>query len=168
MCWTGKIKDHIKCVDVDVKVFKIVGMDNGKMVPYFQSSLMPEGYEVGKRYHTTLSVSDIQDDSETVHVFSGFHSYHCGNYLAEFRKRQIYIGPLPFSTGFATTYTLDGVLMQCTIPKGSELFMNQYGEVVSNEIIVDGIWRPNLFQRLTMRLFNSAYRAETVKPMITS
>lgn len=128
---------------------------------------MPEGYEVGKRYNTTLSVSDIQEDSETVHVFSGFHSYHCSNYLAEFTKRYVYIGPLPFSEGIATTYSTDGALMQCTIPKGAELFMNRYGDVVSNEIVVDGIWRPSLFQRLTMRLFNAAYRAETIKPVIT-
>lgn len=167
MCWTGKIQDHIKCVDVDVKVFKIVGMDNGKIVPYFQSSLMPEGYEVGKRYNTMLSMSDISDDSGTVHVYSGFHSYHCSHHLAEFTKRYVYIGPLPYSQGIAVNYGIDGALMQCTIPKGAELFMNQYGEVVSNEIVVDGIWRPSLFQRLTMRLFNAAYRAETVKPMIT-
>lgn len=167
MCWTGNKQDHIKCLEFDVKVFKIVGVDNGKIVPYFQASLMPEGYEVGKRYHTTLSMSDIQDDSDTVHVYSGFHSYHCSHYLAEFTKRYVYIGPLPYSLGDAVTYGIDCVLMQCTIPKGSELFMNRYGEVVSNEIVVDGIWRPSRFQRLTMRLFNAAYRAETVKPVIT-
>lgn len=167
MCWTGKIQDHIKCVDVDVKVFKIVHMDKGKILPFFQSSVMPEGYEVGKRYNTTLSVSDIQDDSDTVHVFSGFHSYHCSNYLAEFTKRQIYIGPLPFSEGMGTVYSNDGALMQCTIPRGAELYINRYGDVVSNEIVVDGIWRPSPLQRLTMRLFNAAYRAETIKPVIT-
>lgn len=166
MCWTGKIQDHIKCVDVDVKVFKIVRMDKGKILPYFQASLMPEGYEVGKRYNTMLSMSDIQDD-KTVAVFSGFHSYHCSNCLAVFNKRLVYIGPLPFSEGFATTYYYDCAVMQCTIPKGAELFINRYGDVVSNEIVVDGIWRPSRLQRLTMRLFNSAYRAETVKPMIT-
>lgn len=167
MCWTGKIKDHIKCVDVDVNVFKIVGMDNGKILPYFQASLMPEGYEVGKRYQTTLSIHDIQDSSDLVNVFSGFHSYHCSHYLAEFTKRYVYIGPLPYSPGTAVTYGIDGAVMQCTIPKGAELFMNQFGEVVSNEIVVDGIWRPSRLQRLTMRLLNAAYRAETVKPMIT-
>jgi hypothetical protein len=167
MCWTGKIKDHIKCVDVDVKVFKIVRMDKGKILPYFQASLMSEGYEVGKRYQTMLSMSDIRDDSDTVHVNSGFHSYHCSNYLAEFTKRLVYIGPLPFSLGFATTYSGDCAVMQCTIPRGAELFINRYGDVVSNEIVVDGIWRPSRLQRLTMRLLNAAYRAETVKPMIT-
>lgn len=167
MCWIGNIQDHIKCVEFDVKVFKIVGIDDGKIIPYFQASLMPEGYEVGKRYQTTLSMSDIRDDSDTVHVYSGFHSYHCSHYLAEFTKILVYIGPLPYSLGVAVTYPNDCVVMQCTIPKGSELFMNRYGEVVSNEIVVDGIWRPSLFQRLTMRLFNAAYRAETVKPMIT-
>lgn len=167
MCWTGKIQDHIKCVDVDVKVFKIVRMDNGKILPYFQASLMPEGYEVGKRYQTTLSMSDNRDDSGIVQVYSGFHSYHCSDCLAVFTKRRVYIGPLPFSEGMAVVYSTDGVLMQCTIPKGAELFINRYGDVVSNEIVVDGIWRPSLFQRLTMRLFNSAYRAETFKPMIT-
>ena len=167
MCWTGNKQDHIKCLEFDVKVFKIVGVDNGKIVPYFQASLMPEGYEVGKRYHTTLSIHDIQDSSDIVNVFSGFHSYHCSHYLAEFTKRYVYIGPLPFSEGIATTYSTDCVVMQCTIPQGAELFMNRYGEVVSNEIVVDGIWRPSRFQRLTMRLFNAAYRAETVKPTIT-
>jgi hypothetical protein len=167
MCWTGKIQDHIKCVEVDIKVFKIVRMDKGKLLPYFHASLMPEGYEVGKRYQTTLSMSDIRDDSDTVHVNSGFHSYYCSNYLAEFTKRKVYIGPLPFSEGMATAYPNNCALMQCTIPKGAELFINRYGEVVSNEIVVDGIWRPSLFQRLTMRLFNSAYRADTFKPMIT-
>lgn len=167
MCWTGNIQDHIKCTEVDIKVFKIVGMDNGKIVPYFQSSLMPEGYEVGKRYQTTLSMHDVQSSSDIVNVFSGFHSYHCSHYLAEFTKRYVYIGPLPYSSGTAVNYGIDGAVMQCTIPQGAELFMNQYGEVVSNEIVVDGIWRPSRFQRLTMRLFNAAYRAETVKPMIT-
>jgi hypothetical protein len=166
MCWTGKIQDHIKCVDVDVKVFKIVRMDKGKILPYFQASLIPEGYEVGKRYQTMLSVSDIRNDN-AVAVFSGFHSYHCSHYLAEFTKTLVYIWPLPYSTGISVTYPDCCALMQCTIPQGAELFMNRYGEVVSNEIVVDGIWRPSRFQRLTMRLFNAAYRAETVKPMIT-
>jgi hypothetical protein len=166
MCWTGKIQDHIKCVDVDVKVFKIVRMDKGKILSFFQASLMPEGYKVGKRYNTMLSMSDIQDD-KTVAVFSGFHSYHCSNCLAVFNKRLVYIGPLPFSEGFATTYSTDDcAVMQCTIPRGAELFINRYGDVVSNEIVVDGIWRPSRLQRLTMRLLNAAYRAETVKPMI--
>lgn len=166
MCWTGNIQDHIKCTEADIQVFKIVLMDKGKILPYFQHSLMPEGYEVGKRYNATMSISEIQDSSDTVAVFSGFHSYHCSHYLAEFKKDQVYIGPLPYTSGFAVTYCTDCALMQCTIPKGAELFMNRYGEVVSNEIVVDGIWRPNPLQRLTMRLFNSAYRAETVKQMI--
>jgi hypothetical protein len=127
---------------------------------------MSEGYEVGKRYQTMLSMSDIRDDSDIVDVNSGFHSYHCSNYLAEFTKRLVYIGPLPFSLGFATTYSGDCAVMQCTIPQGAELFINRYGDVVSNEIVVDGIWRPSRLQRLTMRLLNAAYRAETVKPMI--
>ena len=167
MCWTGKIQDHVKCIEADVKVFKIVRMDNGKIVPYFQASLMPEGYEVGKRYHTTLSMSDVEEEDKTLAVFSGFHSYHCSHYLAEFTKRLVYVVPMPFSTGISTTYTGCCALMQCTIPEGAELFMNRYGEVVSNEIVVDGIWRPSRFQRLTMRPFNAAYRAETVKPLIT-
>lgn len=132
MCWFGKIGQK-QIAQEDTRVLKVLRVKDDKYYAYW----FPFEYEFGKLYETELGVKC----KDYVEIAEGFHCY--SNLLGVVKKEnrctiQImdYSGAkLDWYRG--TFYKL--VLVACTIPKGSEYYINDYGKIVSNKIIINQV-----------------------------
>jgi hypothetical protein len=131
----------------DIKTVKVLRDTGGEFHAYFQRFK----YEFGKLYKTKLHVENLG----YVRIDKGFHSYNDttvphvktdGGYIGTCTK----IDPktciqvtnsigqlLACYTSALPAYNV--VLVECTIPKGSEYWVNDDGEVVSNMIIINKV-----------------------------
>lgn len=142
MCWkTYKGRPEKKKAEKDIPVFKICLKDrssNGALPYYF---IDKEVYYENKTYHAEpyLYTERIGIGSYcTMYCISdGLHSYSANHILSDTKFGVQIITESNGNLGeYGRNYTC---LLLCTIPKGAEYYLNEYGEYVSNELVVKHI-----------------------------
>lgn len=134
MCWRGKnIKK--KAVE-DIHVFKIgTYVDETCATSYFQRFL----YEVGGKYRSEIVLKRNAGDRITIN--EGLHSYSFFKTAIAGTKNSLIVrsGLDYLETYPTTTFGVELAKIYCTIPKGAIYFENEFGEIVSNELVIDRI-----------------------------
>lgn len=129
MCWISNNKPERLVAKEDITVYKVVQIfPDGKILSYFND--FP--YEIGEIYNTNITVKHYENVySDFYYIEQGFHSY---NY-------HLYIGldpflnmPVAYDKSNASYYGDDIYGMLCVIPKGTEYYVNRFGDVVSTSI----------------------------------
>ena len=107
------IKKYRKVAKDDITVYKsMINMGNGKLLSFYRG----KEYEIGYWYYQTGNFSKqfgIKRYPNFISISTGLHSYKTPNM---------------FFTG-----------VRCTIPKGSIYFEGNDGDIVSNNLIIEGI-----------------------------
>lgn len=130
MCWTSKtLKKQI--ATEDIKVFKLGNVISGAFLSYYQLF----AYDVKRLYKT-----DIHPvcDNDKYYIFNGYHSYNpktCRYVKSNFTGQWMVFFDSYFLDGFNSRCSP----VECTIPKHSEYYENEFGEIVSNQIIINKI-----------------------------
>lgn len=153
MCWTTSRKEPIKRIALlNIPVFKILKQYKKSLIhsdcQSNKESLLSLcynfKYEEGETYSLDKELECVKDG--IVSIFEGFHSY--SNYC------KVLIGNVPgydsnearkvamvtsegnniLSTISMYSGDVKWVKMNCIIPKGSEYYLNEYGEYVSDKI----------------------------------
>lgn len=141
MCWISN-KAEKRVAKEDIKTFKVgIKMgDNNFRSYYYNHYYMPL-----QKYETEICVVYIEGE---ISITKGFHSYN-----PKFCRVALDINPwrtrwsvlcevkgkggalLDWYIGFINTL----FIAECTIPKGAEYYENEFGEIVSNQIIIESI-----------------------------
>lgn len=107
----------------DFTVYKIIKANwNEEVITRVWSPIQYFIYDIGTIYCTKFSI----DGKHNNQVHNGFHSF-IHNSIAE--SHSLYYSKIFDGNGLAT----------CIIPKGSEVFLSSYGEIVSNKIKIIGV-----------------------------
>lgn len=130
MCWISKSAPIKLIAEKDIPVFKIVEKTNqGRN---YWSIYYERLYHLGEKVTSKIEIRDIYK------IERGLHSYIpevklilCGDYLSIKDLRGWYVD------GFSLSL-FNLAKMNCIIPKGSEYYVNERGEVVSNQLKVIG------------------------------
>lgn len=133
MCWMCS-KAEKKIVEEDIKVFKI-GESHGGM---FYSMYKGFKYQLNKLYSINIRIN--KDDDGVFVGSKGFHSYD--PFIANleiydkdvFPRWVVYAGVRKLDVG-----NIGYVKAECVIPKGSEYYENENGEIISNQIIIKNV-----------------------------
>lgn len=144
MCWESNSVPEVKIAKEDIKTFKVMyrDLEDEELFSYFFYKL----YSIGKiTSKITLSYKKLKYESSSYCIYLGYHSYDinikCKHYYNS--ERGVYIVKVgnveeyyiePFSNIFQTL-----CIVECTIPKDSKYYLNEKGEYVSEQIIVDKI-----------------------------
>lgn len=135
MCWCAISQEdmQMKTADTPIKVFKVCRKDlynKQRVFAYY----MEFQYKEGETYKLpTSAMFEIQ----TWYRYDGFHSYsqdvkvsfYRGEYLAVRSQNMGFIDYLQLNQNL--------VIVECTIPKGTHYYMNQRGEIVSDQIKIE-------------------------------
>ena len=136
MCWIGR-KNTKQIAKRDFYVYKIGLVINNTFTSLFQKYI----YKI-KRSNQIIPLKPVEDNCGWIKIENGYHSYKevaiefCQNtYL-----RDIYLGDV--IKGFVDDLSLYSHLYLGTfiIPKDSEYYINNRGEIVSSNIIYTGKW----------------------------
>ena len=136
MCWIGR-KDTKQVAKRDFYVYK-VGLVRGNT---FISLFRKHVYRI-KGSNPIIPLKPVKDNYEIIEIEAGYHSYK--EVAIEFCQdpylRDIYLGDA--IKGFVDDLRLYSHLYLCTfiVPKGSEYYINNRGEIVSSNIIYTGKW----------------------------
>lgn len=126
MCWVGyNPKKHVALEDISVFKIGIKDKDEKLWSYYYDFT-----YKEGMLYNTKIGVL-ISIGGWNRSICEGFHSYsnHC-----EIRiNRSVFI-IYPNTGKYLDILTGNLVRLNCIIPKGSEYYLNERGEYVSNQI----------------------------------
>ena len=136
MCWIGR-KDNKQVAKRDFYVYK-VGLVMGKtFISLFQKHI----YRI-KRSNPIIPLKPVEDNCGMVTIEAGYHSYKevAIEFYSNPNFRDIYLGDA--IKGFVDEFSLYSHLYLCTfiVPKGSEYYINNRGEIVSSNIIYTGKW----------------------------
>ena len=130
MCWISNNKPECLIAKEDITVYKIVQVyPNGKIHSYFNN--FP--YKLGTLYVIDEIVTKhMKDDyNDFYFIEQGLHSY---NYDLEIGVDPFLTTPITNDKN-GTRYYGPGIFgMICIIPKGSEYYVNEFGDVVSASI----------------------------------
>ena len=135
MCWIGRKGEAIKRdAKRDIEVFKIIYKTiNGRYKSYYWN------FEYKKNEVNQGELRVANCSPEITNILSGFHSYKSLDML---NNRGINICVKPIKGSGETIdyvysiYEKDKLIIaKFIIPKGSEYYENQNGEIVSNQII---------------------------------
>ena len=139
MCWESK-KLKIKTAKKDIPVWKIVHADKdiyGKYTNICYSFYKYFEYILKVRNTTQMSF----DVLNTENIFigkNGFHSYsNKVKYTINKHHISVYINKLFSDYTICYYYRGNTTIAKCHIPKGSKYAINKYGEIISNDIILD-------------------------------
>ena len=136
MCWIGR-KNTKQVAKRDFYVYKIGLVINNTFTSLFQKYI----YKI-KRSNQIIPLNPVEDNCGWIKIEDGYHYYKevaikfCQNpYL-----RDIYLGDV--IKGFVDNLSLYSHLYLGTfiVPKGSEYYINNRGEIVSSNIIYIGKW----------------------------
>lgn len=132
MCWCSILTPVKQIAKEDFTVYKTLIYGNSKYYGYH--------YTLGKLEVLSKDMEIIWD-APYFEIFEGFHSYRVSKATKAADLHNHF--RLYFNDGYNDWY-LDAVnpfnsleLYECTIPKGSIYYDNGFGEVVSNQIIVN-------------------------------
>lgn len=136
MCWYSKKKKAARIAVEDILVYKVMYRkpNNGR----FRSLYRRMDYEPEKIYWT--DVNPISIDSPLyleMKIDKGFHSYSMDKTMATKDKYHIVIYNMENNEIVDSIFFSDNlVIAKCIIPKGSKYYMNEVGEIVSDQIII--------------------------------
>lgn len=136
MCWIGR-KNTKQIAKRDFYVYKIGVVLGNTFVSLFQKHI----YRI-KGSNPIIPLKPIKNDCEIIEIEAGYHSYK--EVAIEFCQnpyfREIYLGDAIL--GFVDDLRLYSHLYLCTfiVPKDSEYYINNRGEIVSSNIIYTGKW----------------------------
>jgi hypothetical protein len=145
MCWAGNLTDK-KIANKDIHVYKIVRrVEEGDKVTY-KAPFNPFYYKLGRMYRSEFGIRSFDSFIE---INEGFHSFsedmlvrmNDVNNIALYNKKN---GGMMFCVYIKQTSAITSafgpcgtpVIMECIIPNGATYYENEFGEIVSNEIIL--------------------------------
>lgn len=137
MCWNTKKPAVLKMAEKDRAVFKVVEQIDEKLLSNYRK--FP--YEIGKLYETRIG--DRKAAFGRLRIEEGFHSYSnkCKwepLYAFPDTVYRVAFGNLSLAI-FDLSVIHKHVRVSCIIPKGSLYYENEYGEIVSDKIIIKEI-----------------------------
>ena len=129
MCWISKKKPERLVAKEDTTVYKIVQVfPDNKIHSYYNEFI----YELGQIYNTECNVEYFKQDEDDLYLINeGFHSYNYNPSIGyDTIKQSVIVGSKSMEV-----YSGPGVFgMLCIIPKGTEYYINDYGDIVSTSI----------------------------------
>ena len=139
MCWKGRKEEAIRLeAKKDIEVFKIIYYKTEKKK--YKSYYWGFEYKKDMIEKQDLRTSNNPDDS--ILVLSGFHSYKSLDMLNATNNTQglnVCVRSINGSGTIDNVSSIYGkdklIIAKFIIPKGSEYYENQNGEIVSNQII---------------------------------
>ena len=139
MCWFTNKKLKFKIAKENIPIYKICRKEDDKILSYFKDS----EYELGCLYDTNFEVSFNTKKPE---IYKGFHSYSLNKTYYEKRydiirvfKNESFIELIFNSNGNKLDTYSFGIVVSGYIPKGGAYALNEYGEYVSDSIILNKI-----------------------------
>ena len=140
MCWESK-KLKIKTAKKDIPVWKIVHADkdiNGKYTNICRSFYKFFEYTL-KVGNTTQMSFDVINAKNTFVGNNGFHSYSnkVKYTINENNIISVYLNKLFSDYTICYYYRGNTTIAKCHIPKGSKYAINEFEEIISNDIILD-------------------------------
>lgn len=145
MCWYTGNKNYrvARIAEKDIRVFKIVELDDNKIQAYFQDFIYGlVDSEENIVSWTELFPHSLYFDSNSA-IGIGYHSYSEKVFTYPVARDNMFpfIDRLCIADSF---YILDPAIriMECVIPAGTEYFINEQGEIVSEIIRPIKIHKP--------------------------
>ena len=139
MCWITNKKLKFKIAKENIPIYKICRKEDDKILSYFKHF----EYRLGWLYNTNFEVAV---DTKTSEIYKGFHSYSLNKTYYE--KRYDIISVFKNENFIALIFNPNsnrlndysfGIIVSGYIPKGSTYALNEYGEYVSDSIILNKI-----------------------------
>ena len=139
MCWITNKKLKFKIAKENIPIYKICRKEDDKILSYFKHF----EYRLGWLYETNFEVAV---DTKMSEIYKGFHSYSLNKTYYEKRYDDIIV--FKNESFFELIFNLNsnklnnysfGVVVSGYIPKGSAYALNEYGEYVSDSIILNKI-----------------------------
>lgn len=131
MCWETRKTPIKKIAESDLKVYKILRCIENRIVSPIKHEF---AWELNKTYKTEL---DSPDYCGRINIITlGFHSLLDSPKLCKtvfFRFTEWCI-----KNHTVILYTINEYVFEAVIPKGSEYYENEYGEIVSNQLKIIG------------------------------
>ena len=134
MCWISKTPAILKIASEDIKVFKIIEKFENNIISAYKGFR----YKIGQLYETEIRLTET---FSSAFIQQGFHSY---SNECRLERDCTYLEQPAFRIMFKGS-RLDGFSkvsyykVNCIIPKGSQYYENEFGEIVSNKIIIKEI-----------------------------
>lgn len=138
MCWLGNINDK-KFANEDVTVYKILAKKvNGKYI----APIMGKEYKIGERYKTSLRPKE-SPRTQVSEINEGFHSFNkeCIAFFNDYRQVVVCRVDGTYLTTIRCSECTNAVVAKCTIPRGSTYYENRWGNIVSDSLIVNDVYR---------------------------
>lgn len=123
MCWVGN--NNKKILTEDLTTFKLLHVIMGGLYSYY----MNFEYECNKIYSQKLLVDSSKSHTA---ITRGFHSYSIDCTIVKDDYSMVIVS----FNGRHICSMFPDVLQKCIIPKGSTVYINDMGEVVSDKIIL--------------------------------
>lgn len=155
MCWKTKKLElaTAKTANKPIRTFKVCRKteDENFSVSYYRTCL----YEVGKTYSVDMETPETYDCLR-YGVHNGFHSYNPDKVSVrathDYNEFNIPSDLPLFNLDLIEIFSENGIRldyfcvikesltrMECTIPEGATYYENEYGEIVSDAIVVNSI-----------------------------
>ena len=139
MCWESK-KLKIKIAKKDIPVWKIVHADkdiNGMYTNKCYSFYKFFEYILKVRNTTQMSFSVLNTENKFIGN-DGFHSYsNKVKYTINEHNISVYLNKLFSNYTICYYYRGNTTIAKCHIPKGSKYAINEFEEIISNDIVLD-------------------------------
>ena len=139
MCWITNKKLKFKIAKENIPIYKICRKEDDKILSYFKHF----EYRLGRLYNTNFEVAF---DTKMSEIYKGFHSYSLNRTYYEKRydvikvyKNESFIELIFNSNSNRLNDYSFGIVVSGYIPKGSAYALNEYGEYVSDSIILNKI-----------------------------
>lgn len=139
MCWITNKKLKFKIAKENIPIYKICRKEDDKILSYFKHF----EYKLGCLYDTNFEVAV---DTKMSEIYKGFHSYSLNKTYYEKRydiisvfKNENFIELIFNSNSNRLNNYSFGIIVSGYIPKGSAYALNEYGEYVSDSIILNKI-----------------------------
>lgn len=133
MCWFGERNAVLKIAEEDINVFKIAIKSENTIISAYKGFQ----YKIEQLYETEIN---LEKGYTFASIDKGFHSY---SNKCRLIKGCSHFGYSAFRIMFKTRlldsfgrHAVPYCRVDCIIPKGSQYYENEYGEIVSNKIIL--------------------------------
>lgn len=139
MCWITNKKLKFKIAKENIPIYKVCRKEDNEILSYFKHF----EYKLDCLYNTNFEVAFDDKMSE---IYKGFHSYSLNKTYYEKRydiigvfKNESFIELIFNSNSNKIAEYSSGIVVSGYIPKGSAYALNEYGEYVSDSIILNKI-----------------------------